>query len=611
MPRLSQSPDFSFGDVRRLALQADGRIVAIGRPLNGTFPRGNLVRYWPSGALDPEFQLAANLNPSGVLYAVAARADNALFIGGNFPEFSRFSRKNFVHLNGGPLRSTPLAPTIFSQTARLVAKVGTNVTLTVVPGGEGPFQFQWSRNSSAGSTNFIDLIGATNSTLTLSNFSAQSDAGLFQCGIVNPGGAVYSAVIPLLVEPEPALPGQLDPSLNITGSIAAKAQQTVVNPDGSLYALVDGYFVHLFEDGTLDTSFNAPADLFVRLVGGLSAIKRQPDGKILVAGKLKDGILARLLPNGSYDPDFNRLGASQANAMPSQIELQTDGKILLSLPMGGQFTSAGGKVVVSLGRFMPDGTLDDTFQSLDLLNVIPGNSSGRGTVTSFRVRADNRIYIGGGFSQAQGTSRYGVARLNADGSLDPDFVPPTNASASGGTFGTMQFYQLGPISPAGGVYIFGNFTQPASTALRLLPTGSIDSAFQLSTVNQIDGGILQSDDKLIFSQLGSLGRANLDGSIDVSWQKSQPFTYQLSILPDGKLLAGNKRFFTGVGPAVTAAEVGFTLTGSGLQLTWPAGFKLQRATQLAPPDWQELANPSPFTVPLTGSGGFFRVLRAP
>ena len=175
----------------------------------------------------------------------------------------------------------------------------------------------------------------------------------------------------------------------------------------------------------------------------------------------------------------------------------------------------------------------------------------------------------------------------------------------------MLFYQLGPISPAGGVYIFGLFAQPAATALRLLPDGSIDPAFHLSTPNQIDGGILQSDDKLIFSQLGSLGRAKADGSIDAAWQNSQPFTYQLSILPDGKLLAGNRRFFTGVGPAITAAKVGFTLTVAGLQLTWPAGFKLQSATQLVPGDWQDLANPSPFTVPVSGPGAFFRVLRVP
>jgi uncharacterized delta-60 repeat protein len=195
VPRLSQSPDFSFGDVRRLSLQADGRIVAIGRPLNGTFPRGNLVRYWPSGALDPEFQVATNSNSNNnALYAVAVRADNAIFVGGNFTEFSRFSRKYFVHLNGGPLSPTPPVPTILSQTERIVAKVGTNVTFTVVPSGNGPFQFQWRHNESPGSTNFVDLVGSTNSTLTIQNLrlTPQSDAGLYQCGVVNPGGAVYS-----------------------------------------------------------------------------------------------------------------------------------------------------------------------------------------------------------------------------------------------------------------------------------------------------------------------------------------------------------------------------------------------------------------------------------
>ena len=52
-------------------------------------------------------------------------------------------------------------------------------------------------------------------------------------------------------------------------------------------------------------------------------------------------------------------------------------------------------------------------------------------------------------------------------------------------------------------------------------------------------------------------------------------------------------------------------TTDSLKLTWPAGFQLQHATQLVPSNWQTLPNPSPFTVPLTGPGEFFRVIPLP
>ncbi|MEI6358651.1 MAG: hypothetical protein WCP53_16355, partial [Verrucomicrobiota bacterium] len=450
VPQLSQSPSFNAGDVRRIALQADGRIVALARPLNGIFPHDNLVRFWPSGALDPEFQVAtnANRNSSGVLFALAARSDNALFVGGNFTEFSGFPRKSFVRLNGGPLRPTPSAPTIASQTARVVAKAGTTVTFTVVPGGAGPFQFQWRRNTGPGSTNFIDLIGETNASLTLSNVRyLPTDSGVFQCGVVNPGGSVYSAGIPLLVEPDAALPGQPDTSLRITGFLDTKVQQTDADPDGSLYALVGGFLVHLFEDGTQDASFNPPADLFVRGVGSISVVRRQPDGKILLGGALKEGALVRLLPDGSYDPAFVRANGFTANARPSQIEFQSDGKILVVLPQGGQFRNAAGKAMFSLARFLPDGTLDVTFQSfgqLDLRAVLLDSSKTQGYLFGLRVLSDDRIYVGGFFSEIRGTVRFGVARLNADGSLDPAFVPPTNGLVTIAS-GTMGFYGLGPI----------------------------------------------------------------------------------------------------------------------------------------------------------------------
>jgi hypothetical protein len=58
----------------------------------------------------------------------------------------------------------------------------------------------------------------------------------------------------------------------------------------------------------------------------------------------------------------------------------------------------------------------------------------------------------------------------------------------------------------------------------------------------------------------------------------------------------------------------FTTSGANLRLTWDnsAGFKLQSATTLAPPNWTDVPGASsPYLAPLTGPAQFFRLAPAP
>ncbi len=630
VPQLSQSSEFKNGLVRRIALQGDGRILAVSYGQNnssGNFPRSQLIRFWPNGTLDPEFQLATNVSKTGLpnLVALAVRpSDNAIFVGGTFNELSGFPRTNFARVNAGPMRPTPAAPTIASQSTRVVAAAGSNATCTVEPGGNGPFQFQWRRSTSTGSTNLVDIVGATNATLVIPGVKLQpQDSGLLQCAVVNPGGVAFTSYITLLVEPNPAVPGQIDTSLVapvFQGILTGQYQITESNPDGMIYGSVGNTLVRLREDGTPDVGFVPPADL-VPPGGGINVVKRQPDGKILIAGRLKDGALARLMPDGSYDPGFvrtnNYTGAFQD--VPQEMGLQSDGKIIL----GGTFANFAGRAVTGLIRFLPDGRVDTSFPVTGIENVNPGTGALPGRIAAVRVLPDDRIYIGGGFSHVRGAVRYGVARLNADGSLDTSFVPPTNGSTSGGTSGGMLFYQLGPVAPGGGVYIFGQFrpnlSQPGDTVLRLQNDGSADPTFHVLTDFQVNSGVVQPDGKLIvtgqFGQVngqsrGGFARLNPDGSLDTTFTQGSTFGVgvPMILLADGKLLAGNRRFFTGSGPAPVVPNVNFQPTTTGLTLSWPSGFKLQRTASLASPVWVDMPVTSPFSVPASTPGEFFRIV---
>jgi len=50
---------------------------------------------------------------------------------------------------------------------------------------------------------------------------------------------------------------------------------------------------------------------------------------------------------------------------------------------------------------------------------------------------------------------------------------------------------------------------------------------------------------------------------------------------------------------------------TSLDFSWPAGYVLQRATSLLPPDWTDYATVPPVTIPMAKPGEFFRLVRRP
>ncbi|MCX6954462.1 MAG: hypothetical protein NTV51_20100, partial [Verrucomicrobia bacterium] len=97
---------------------------------------------------------------------------------------------------------------------------------------------------------------------------------------------------------------------------------------------------------------------------------------------------------------------------PLAAALQSDGKIIV----GGSFQLTNqNRPQSSLARLNANGSLDPTF--------VPAAVNANGAVRAIVVQPDGKIVIGGSFSSVAGTARPGLARLNADGSLDPAFVP--------------------------------------------------------------------------------------------------------------------------------------------------------------------------------------------
>jgi uncharacterized delta-60 repeat protein len=627
-PQLADLGLEGFGAIR-IALQDDGRILVMTQHSAATPP---LARLWPNGVLDPEFELeprALRPNSNRGFTTVVVESDNTIHLGGQFNVYGGLPRTNFVRINGGPLRTTPAAPTISDQPLRIRASAGTNLVLNVVPGGSGPFQFQWRRNRRAGSTEMLDIPGAHAAALTLTNAQV-ADSGLYQLMAINPGGHVITRPILVLIDPNPARPGQLDRSL--AAGISIGSLPIAANPDGSFYAVTFGTGVRrVFEDGTQDTNYFVTEFVGNQLAyafAGAMAVTRQTDGKLVLVGRLQgfNGIpcnqpgndcfapkvgIVRLLPDGRLDPDFAQTNtfAGFAQELPQCVLIQADGRILV----GGTFNNFSGRTNSSgLARFLPDGLPDDSFVPGPIEAVLP-QVVDVARIFTLQPAPNGRFYVGGGFNRIAGEARHGVARLNADGSLDRTFVPATTGAISVNGGGTNILYGVGPVTPEGGIYVFGN---PPIT--RLNPDGSADTTFRTPSLNaQAVHGAVQPDGKLIISgqfglvngQATTLARLLVDGSLDTTFQAEEPMGGSMQILPDGNLLAGGRRYFTGTAAASAPPNVAFSLNGSSLRLSWPAGYRLQRATRLAPADWADVGGAaSPFTVPMAGPGEYFRVV---
>ncbi|MDB6064873.1 MAG: hypothetical protein JWR26_1081 [Pedosphaera sp.] len=217
---------------------------------------------------------------------------------------------------------------------------------------------------------------------------------------------------------------------------------------------------------------------------------------------------------------------------------QPDGKILI----GGAFTSVGGTTRYALARLYPDGTLD--------AYSLPNNSGG--TIYAMLRQPDGKLLIGGNFSIFGTPSAHNnLARLNVDGSLDGTF---TNSYPNGPNG---PIYSLG-LQSDGKVLVGGQFNAIGGTnryyIARLNPDGTIDNSFNPGTINgssvnaiavQGDGNILIGGSFTSFSSF-SLTRNNIarlltNGTPDVSYGSSASGTVQAVYLQNnGKSMwAGN------------------------------------------------------------------------
>ncbi|MBA4147268.1 MAG: hypothetical protein H0X66_04070 [Verrucomicrobia bacterium] len=198
------------------------------------------------------------------------------------------------------------------------------------------------------------------------------------------------------------------------------------------------------------------------------------------------------------------------NGAVSSVIPQMDGKILLA----GEFTIVRGGVRSRIARINADGTLDPTFD--------PG--SGANDSVSFMIeQPDGKLLIGGNFTSINGVNRNRLARLNPDGSLDSSFNPDPETGAIA-TLSSLALQADGKVLLGG--TITNSVFQPPSRILRLHGDGSWDDTFSANASGQINAIVLQPNGKLLvggsFSSINGIGRSgiarlNSNGSLDTGF----------------------------------------------------------------------------------------------
>lgn len=120
------------------------------------------------------------------------------------------------------------------------------------------------------------------------------------------------------------------------------------------------------------------------------------------------------LKPGSLDIGFYS-GAGPDNSVTA-LDVDGDGRVVIA----GDFLSVDGVPRPGIARLGPDGSVDRSF------NPGSGFTNTITSVTKFSsviAREDGKVIVGGFFTRVGAESRYGLAQLNADGSVDEAFVP--------------------------------------------------------------------------------------------------------------------------------------------------------------------------------------------
>lgn len=557
------TPDKSFGlngmqttsfsgisdDLTALALQEDGKIVAVGRSYDYYGDKIVMARYNSDGSPDNSFsedgKQSTTISGYDAATAVTLQKDGKIVVAGysNYSGTYTFTVVRYT-ANGNPDSS-------FAGNGIFTFATGWyNVANSIVVQNDGKIVVGgFSLNSSNGMR--FTIVRLLENGMPDSSFSSDG-------AVIDDFGALESFISDMAV--------QNDGKLLVAGFTGQSDYR-------------DFIVVRYNADGTRDNSFSDDGFLLPGVNAGdaspfaeAKSMALLPDGKIMVAGfctSPRQYAVVRINPNGSKDNSFDGDGILKDYKAGGQSEydasaVQPDGKLVTA---GQASASNRGKMVVIVARYTTDGSFDRKFSGDGKVSIdFPYPSV---NARALAIQQDGKIVVAGTAYNGSNTD-FMVLRLTRDGILDTSFG--NNGIQMSDFGGYDEAYSLA-IQPDGKILLAGTASnsQGAMFALARYNTdGSPDNGFsgdgKQTTGFSLGTGsanalLLQPDGKILAvgssRYLFALARYNTDGSPDLSFDGDGVVTTDLNGLhaqasaavlsPDGAIIAAG------------ASEEGFTL----------------------------------------------------
>lgn len=495
--------------VYALALQPDGRILVGGgftqlSPNGVAVSRSRVARLNVDGTVDSSFNVAADNR----VLAIAVHPSGAIFLGGNFQTIQG---------------TNDSATTVRSFLARVSASGAIDTTFDAMPSASvSCIAFSSDGKVLIGGSFLVVRPTGSASTVTRHYLARLTYEGDVDAGFdVTPTAPVNTIAL------------QSDDRVLIGGAF------THVRGSGSSVSYTRYRAARLQADGTLDTGFS------LNTAGTIVTMLRQSDGKIIVAGNFSTiaGVtrrnLARISADGTLDSDFH----PAINGQISAAVLQSDGKLVIA----GEFTVIDTVSRLHLARLNADGSLDATY-----------DPKANGSIYSMLLQSDGKVIVGGGFTTftpngaSSSTSVTYLARINSDGTVDTTYSPTPNNVVYG-----MALQSDGRAVVTGAFTTFAPNSASTSTSryylARVETNGTIDSNFSPS-LNDYGYTVSVADSKIVvggrFTAVANsksttsvtrsyIARFDSAGNVDTTFNPSaNGVVYAILPLSDGYLIGG-------------------------------------------------------------------------
>ena len=222
---------------------------------------------------------------------------------------------------------------------------------------------------------FVDMTGANSQPDQANGFDIDAYGNIYIAGVVGVSPPFDNRLAIIKVTNA----GLLDPTFDTDGKLTLNpvsgnefGRSVVVQPDGKILvgstAGNNSYLARIDSTGSFDTSFNVTGAQTISIGASTDLMEIALDSlnNIVVAatsGSTSIGV-ARLLPNGTFDPSFGTAGKTffklnNLDCIVNDLKIVSGDKILVSGSIGNTAQSTN----VFITRLKNNGSLDSTFNS--------------------------------------------------------------------------------------------------------------------------------------------------------------------------------------------------------------------------------------------------------